>query len=104
VAFFASSVVLPYVIPAAIMVLAKFASAVINFSAPAGVFVAYTTIVILAAAETIVYMIARKAKSKIFGFPSAHSPISAMSAAARSWISCTEGFGYILEQRPEENY
>jgi membrane-associated phospholipid phosphatase len=95
---------LPYVIPAGIMVLAQFASAVINFFAPAGVLVGYTTIMILAAAETILYMIARKAKSKIFGFPSAHSTISATDAIARSWITCTQGFSYILDERPEENY
>jgi hypothetical protein len=71
-ALFASAVALPYVAPAAIIALAQFTSAVINFSAPtASVLAAYVLVLLFAAAEVIAYLIARKAKSRIFGFHSA---------------------------------
>jgi hypothetical protein len=71
VAFFASAVALPFVVPAAIMALAQVATAVIDFSAPVGVLAAYVTVLVFAAAEVIVYVVARKAKSRILGFHSA---------------------------------
>jgi hypothetical protein len=79
VAFFGSSVALPYVVPAAIMTLAQVASALISSSAPAEVLSAYITVLVFAAAEVIIYVVARKAKSRILGFPSTQSLISAIS-------------------------
>ena len=78
-AFFASAVALPYAVPAAIIALAQFTSAVINFSAPASVLTAYVLVLLFAAAEVIVYVIARKAKSRIFGFHSAQAEEDALS-------------------------
>jgi hypothetical protein len=88
-AFFASAVALPYVVPAAMMTLAQVTSAAINFSAPDSVLAAYVTVLLFAAAEVIVYVTARKVKSRIFGFTSAES----LAEAATSGISSVSKHG-----------
>jgi hypothetical protein len=85
-AFFASAVALPYVVPGAIMALAQFASAAVSFSSSLSVLAAYVTVLLFAAAEVIVYVIARYAKSRFFGFPSTGSIID---AATSEWGSST---------------
>jgi hypothetical protein len=84
--FFASAVALPYVVPAAIIALAQFTSAVINFSAPASVLAAYVLVLPFAAAEVIVYVIVRKAKSRIFG---SHSAQVQEETPSQECFACT---------------
>jgi hypothetical protein len=82
VAFFASFVALPYVVPAAVMAFAQAVGAVFEFSASAGVLAAFVIILVFAAAEMMVYVAVRKVKSRIFSVPSPQSLNSALSRRA----------------------
>jgi hypothetical protein len=82
VAFFASFVAFPYIIPVAVMAFAQAVGAVFEFSASAGVLVAFIIVLVFAAAEMMVYVAVRKVKSRIFSVPSAQSLDSALSRRA----------------------
>lgn len=82
VAFFASFVALPYVVPAAVTAFALTVGAVFEFSASAGILVAFVVILVFAAAEMIVYVGVRKVKSKLFRVPSTQPSDSALSRRA----------------------
>jgi hypothetical protein len=82
VAFFASFVVLPYVVPVALMAFAQAVGAVFEFSASAGVLVAFIIVLVFAAVEITVYVAVRKVKSRLFSIPSTKSVDSSLSRRA----------------------
>jgi len=98
VTFLASFVVLPYVVPAAVMAFAQVFGAVVKFSAFAGVLVAFIIVFLFVVVEIMVYAAVRRVKSRIFGFPSAQSLISAGSVAAAHTLRAQ----HIFEENPEE--
>jgi len=98
--FLASPVLLPYLVPAGTFVLSQFVSVIIGFSASAGI-LPLGTIFLFASFEVVVYAVVREVKSKIFGSPPLHSPISVMDAEVRRKISA-EKLGDLLEEQPEE--
>jgi hypothetical protein len=101
VAFLASLIALPYVVPAAVMAFAQAVGAVFEFSASAGVLAAFIIVLVFGAAEMMVYVAVRKVKSRILGFPSTQSLISAASANARSRIT-SETLQHVFDENPEE--
>jgi hypothetical protein len=101
ITFLASLALLPYMVTAGTFALSQVASVVIGFSVSAGILAPFVTTFLFALVEVLVYAIVRGVKTKIFGFPSAHSLISAVSATVRTKISY-EKLGDILEERPEE--
>ena len=67
IAFFASSIVLPYIVPAVLLTFARVMFlASVGFSAPLAL---YSTALLLTIVTLIVQVAAKKVKSKVFGFP-----------------------------------
>lgn len=100
IAFLASLVVLPYLVPAAVMAFALVVG-VVEFSASAGVLAPFGIIFLFAAAEVAVYFAFREVRRRIFGFPSSQSLVSPLSAHARAQIT-RETLQHVFEKNPEE--
>jgi hypothetical protein len=87
--FFASSMILPYVLPGAMFIFVRFITAPIESAPSQGIFAAYYTVLLLVAVTLTIPVIAGKIKSKIFGFPPQESLVSSSKPfeLMKQWVS-----------------
>jgi hypothetical protein len=99
--FFATFFVMPFVFPVAIILFARLVDLMVGITSSAQIFAPILTALLLALATLATYVVARKIKARILGFPSADSLLSAFSASVRKQITY-EKLGDALEHKPEE--
>jgi hypothetical protein len=73
VTFFASSVILPYILPSVIFVFARVVTAPMELTPSQGILAAYYTLLLIAVGTFTLQVTAGKIKQKIFGFPQPES-------------------------------
>lgn len=104
IGFFASFWVLPYAFPALLMGFSQLVGAMVGATVSVPILAPFLATLLFSLATSTVYIIARKTKTMIFGFPPEGALFSIASASVRGKITY-ERQSQILEDNPEqENY